>query len=62
MLGYDHGDYWTGASTADVIGEQLQVLFPDVSYRPPALRPSSLPERPTLDETALLPDYALAGF
>jgi hypothetical protein len=62
MLGFDHGDYWADRSTADVIGEQLQAFFPDVTYRPAALPRSTLPNRSLLDETALLTEYATSGY
>lgn len=62
MQGYDHGDYWTGQPTADVIGEQLGKYFSDVAFRTSGMRPTNTHERPTLDEIGSLPEYSLARF
>lgn len=59
MVGYDHGDYWEGLQTADVIGEQLQNYLSDVRYRPQSTRPRSILERSTLDDIRYLPEYEL---
>lgn len=59
MQGYDHGDYWGGAATADLIGERLSLAFADIHYRPPELRPTTLAERPKLGEADLLAEYSL---
>jgi pimeloyl-ACP methyl ester carboxylesterase len=57
MHGYDHGDYWTGQQTADVIGEQLGKYFSDIAFRASGMRAARMYERPTLDETGNLPEY-----
>jgi pimeloyl-ACP methyl ester carboxylesterase len=62
MMGYDHDSYWTGAATADVIGERLSASFTDIVYRPAALRTSTLAERSLLDEAGYLPQYSLPLF
>jgi pimeloyl-ACP methyl ester carboxylesterase len=53
MMGYDHGDYWTEAATADVIGHQLQSALPNVLYRPSGSRANFLQVRGFLEEAAL---------
>lgn len=57
MTGYDHGDYWSGTPTADVIGNQLDALFPDVTYRTNAVPSFALAERSLLDDYGNLSEY-----
>ncbi|MBR2270644.1 DUF726 domain-containing protein [Sphingobium sp.] len=61
MVGYGHGDYWTEAVTADVIGERLTSYFTDIDYRVPIGRTHRLAERPSLGQTGFLPEFGIGG-
>lgn len=59
MLGFEHSDYWSGKSTADIIGAQPQVLFLDVVYGAQVYQREPIPARASLHESALLTEYEM---